>query len=107
VPSGLFPSGQPRPVSREPHPVRMGGILAGAGACAMWLLLVGLFAGSVRGYVWLTLFAAAVAWLCATILVRFGDRGVAVGVALVGGLGISIAVLVVIGRWASTGWPLW
>ena len=46
APSGLCPSPPPRPAYREPHPVRVGAVLVGAGLTAAWLLVVGLFATS-------------------------------------------------------------
>jgi hypothetical protein len=106
-PSGLFPSGRTRPTFREPHPVRVGAMLTGATATAAWLLLFGLLATSTRGYVWLTLGASAGAWLCAVGLMRFGDRGVATGVAITTGLGVGVAVGLVVQRWLTAGWPLW
>jgi hypothetical protein len=105
--SGLFPSGPQRPTYREPHPVRPASVALGAGVAAVWLLLFGLFAASVRGYAWLTIFAATLAWLVAIGLVRLGDRGAATGVAISAGLGLAAAWVVVIIRWATTGWPLW
>jgi hypothetical protein len=107
APSGLFPSGPHRPSFREPHPVRVGPVLAGAGIAALWLLLIGLLARSTGGYVWLTIVASIAAWICALLLARIGDRGAAVGVAIATGLGLAIAVGLVIQRWATTGWPLW
>ncbi|SDY14328.1 hypothetical protein SAMN05444365_101819 [Micromonospora pattaloongensis] len=115
VPSGLFPAPPPaypaapsRPTYREPHPVRPGAIAAGAGGAAAWLLLFGLLGTSLPGYAWWTLFAGALAWLVALALVRFGDRGVAVGVAMVTAVGWGIAATAVALRWAGAGdWPLW
>ena len=107
APSGLFPSGPPRPVFREPHPVRLGAVLAGAGAAAAWLLLVGLLATTLRSYVWLTLAAAGLAWAVAVLLLRFGDRGVATGVGLATSFGAAVAVSLVVVRWVAVGWPLW
>jgi hypothetical protein len=107
MPSGLFPSGPPRPTYREPHPIRVGAVLAGAGAAAVWLLVFALLATSARGFVWLVLAAAAVAWLVALVLAYVGDRGVAVGVALSAGAGMAIAVTLVVARWAASGWFLW
>jgi hypothetical protein len=44
----------------------------------------------------------------AAILTLFGDRAVAVGVALVAGLGLSVAAGFVAVRWITTNdWPLW
>jgi hypothetical protein len=107
APSGLFPSGPPRPVFREPHPVRLGAVLVGAAATAAWLLLVGLIASTIRSYVWLTLAAAGVAWAVAALLLRFGDRGVATGIGLSTSVGASVAVGLVVVRWVTVGWPLW
>lgn len=87
--------------------MRAGGVLGGAAVAAAWLLLFGLLATSARAYIWLSILASAVAATVALVLGRFGDRGVAVGVAITTGLGLGIAVTVVIQRWATTGWPLW
>jgi hypothetical protein len=106
-PSGLFPASPPRPAYREPHPVRIGGVLAGAGAAALWLMLFGLLGRSAQSYAWLTILASVVAGLAALALARVGDRGVAVGVAVATSLGLGVAVALVIQRWATTGWPLW
>jgi hypothetical protein len=107
APSGLFPSGPHRPAYREPHPVRGGAVLTGAGLGAAWLLLSGLLSTSGASYLWLTLGACVAAWLSALVLARFGDRGVAVGLALSAGLGLAIAFVLVLQRWFTTGWPLW
>lgn len=109
TPSGLFPAGPPpRPTYREPHPVTGAGVAVGGVAAMLWLLLFGLLGRSVAGYAWWTLVAGALAWLAALALVRFGDRGVAAGVAIVTAGGWSIAAAVVAVRWAGTGnWPLW
>jgi hypothetical protein len=107
APSGLFPAGFRRSSWREPHPVRVRAVLGGAGATLAWLLLFGLLATSVRAYVWLTLGAGLVAWLIALWLGRAGDRGAATGVALVTAVGVGVAVVVLVIRWISSGWPLW
>lgn len=107
TPSGLFPSRPPRPTYREPHPVRGAGVLAGLGAGAVWMLLFGLLAQSVRSYGWFTIAAAGAAWLVALLLGQRGDRGVAVGVAVSAGAGLSVAAVVVGAVWAAAGWPLW
>ncbi|MBY8872851.1 hypothetical protein K7640_13495 [Micromonospora sp. PLK6-60] len=109
VPSGLFPAGPPpRPTWREPHPVTGSGVAMGGALAAAWLLLFGLLARDVASYAWWTAFAGAVAWLAAAMLVRFGDRGAATGVAIVTAGGWSIAAAVLAVRWATSGdWPLW
>jgi hypothetical protein len=92
---------------REPHPIRAAAVLSGLGAGALWMLLFGLLAGSVRSYAWLSLVAGGIAWLVSMVLALFGDRGVAVGVAISAGAGLAIATLVVVAMWGATGWPLW
>jgi hypothetical protein len=82
-------------------------LFAGASMAAAWLLVAGLLATSAGAYVWLTVVASIVAWVCAVVLVQRGDRGAAAGVALATGLGLAIAAIVVIQRWTTSGWPLW
>ncbi|MFK3981810.1 hypothetical protein ACI2K4_15715 [Micromonospora sp. NPDC050397] len=107
APSGLFPSGPQRPTYREPHPVGGGALASGAGAASAWLLLFGLLGDDLRGYVWWTVLAGVVTWLAALLLVRFGDRGVAVGISLATAVAWSIAAAAVAVRWSGAGWPLW
>lgn len=109
TPSGLFPSGRPpRPTYREPHPITGGGVAVGGAITAVWLLLFALLGSDLSGYARWTLLAGSVAWIVALALVRFGDRGVGTGVAIVTAGGWSIAAVVVAARWAGTGaWPLW
>ncbi|TDC42304.1 hypothetical protein [Micromonospora sp. KC213] len=109
TPSGLFPSGPPRrPIWRELHPVTGGGVAAGAALTAAWLLLFGLLGRDVPGYAWWTVVAGGLGWAAALVLARYGDRGVATGVAIVTAGGWSIAFAVVVTRWAtSSDWPLW
>jgi hypothetical protein len=107
-PSGLFPTGPSRPTYRERHPVRGAAVAVGVGGAAGWLLLFGLLARTLPGYAWLTALAGGVAWLVALVLARYGDRGVAAGVAVSTALGWAIAATAVAVRWATTGdWPLW
>jgi hypothetical protein len=107
TPSGLFPSGPPRPTYREPHPVRGSMVAFGVGAGALWMLLFGLVASTARGYAWWTISAGITAWLAAAVLARFGDRGVAVGVAASTALGVAIAGAVVFARFIGGHWLLW
>lgn len=107
-PAAMAPTGPPRPRYREPHPVRARGLLAGIGAATGWLLLFGLLGGGLPGYLWYTFLAGLVAWLLAALLVRLGDRGVAVGVAMTTAVGWSVAAGVAAVQWAFTGdWPMW
>lgn len=88
-------------------PVRLGPVAAGAGIAGLWLLLFGLLASTARGYAWLTFGAGAVAWAAALVLARFGDRGVAVGVAVSTAIGVAIAGIVVTVAWSAGHWLLW
>jgi hypothetical protein len=106
-PSGLLPTGPPRPIYREPVPVRLGPVAAGAGSAGLWLLLFGLLASTARSYAWLTFGAGAVAWFAALVLARFGDRGVALGVAVITAVGVAIAGIVVTVAWSHGHWLLW
>jgi hypothetical protein len=107
-PSGLFPTGPSRPTYREPHPVRGPAVAAGVGGAAVWLLLFGLLARTLPGYAWLTVLAGGIAWVVALLLARYGDRGVAAGIAVSTALGWAIAATAVSVRWATTAdWPLW
>jgi hypothetical protein len=108
TPSGLFPSNRPaRPTYREPHPIRFAAVLSGAAAATVWQLLFSLLAVSARSYAWLTLASGALAGIAALVLARFGDRGAAVGVALVTTVAVSVAVALVVTQWVTVGWPLW
>ncbi len=107
TPSGLFPSGPPRPTYREPHPARTGAIWLGLAAGGLWMLLLSLLATTARGYAWWSIVSGAVAWGASVVLARFGDRGVAVGVALAGGVAVAITGIVVIAHWAGGHWLLW
>ncbi len=106
-PSGLFPSGPPRPTYREPHPARFGHAALGTVAGALWMALIGLLAGTARAYAWWTVAAGLAAWLSALALSRWGLRGIATGVAISTGVAVAIAAGVVIARWAGGHWVLW
>jgi hypothetical protein len=107
VPSGLFP-GPSRPVFREPHPVGAPGVMAGLGSALLWFGLFGGLAHGLAAYAWWTIVAAITAWIVAVVLALFGDRGVAVGIALASGIGLAIAMAFVANRWIATyNWPLW
>jgi hypothetical protein len=71
------------------------------------MLLFGLLASTARGYAWLTFTAGLLAWLSALVLGRFGDRGVAVGVAVSAAVGVAIAGIVVTVQWSAGHWLLW
>nr|MDT0659991.1 hypothetical protein [Micromonospora sp. DSM 115978] len=80
----------------------------GVAAGGIWLLAFGLLGGDLRGYLWWTLLAGSVAWLVGVGLARWGDRGVAAGVAMVTSVGWSIAVTALVVQWWRSGdWPMW
>jgi hypothetical protein len=107
-PSGLFPGLPPRPVYREPHPVRSGPLFAGLASGVLWFVLFGTLGRELASYAWWTIVAGITAWAVSIVLAIFGDRGVAVGIALASGFGLSIAMAVVADRWITTyNWPLW
>ena len=98
----------PRPVYREPHAIGVAPLLAGIGATLVWFALFGSLGRDLAGYAWWTLTAAISAWVVAVVLTVLGDRGVATGVALTAGIGLSTAAGFVTARWISTNdWPLW
>ncbi len=98
----------PRPIYREPHPIAVAPLLSGVGATLVWFVLFGSLGRDLAGYAWWTLTAAVSAWVVAIVLALLGDRGVATGVGLAAGFGLSIAAGFVTARWISTNdWPLW
>jgi hypothetical protein len=107
-PAGLLPSQPLRPFYREPHPIGAAPLLAGMGATLIWFALFGSLARGLVSYAWWTVLAAVSAWIVAAVLSVLGDRGVAVGVALIGGIGLSVAMGFVAVRWITTNdWPMW
>lgn len=107
-PSGLFPGLPPRPVYREPHPIRSGPLLSGLAASVVWFVLFGSLGHDLASYAWWTIVAGITAWAVALVLGLLGDRGAATGVALGSGIGLSIALGLVAARWITTyNWPLW
>jgi hypothetical protein len=101
------PIGPARPVYREPHPIRTGAVWAGIGSTVVWFGMFAAVSVSARAYAWLTVVAALLALLAATALARFGDRGVAVGVAGTAGLGLGIAGIIVVAKALAGTWLLW
>ncbi|GAA2388419.1 hypothetical protein Cme02nite_23440 [Catellatospora methionotrophica] len=102
----MIPS-RTRPTLREPHPVRPWAVVAGALGAGVWLLSFGMFGVTLGGYVGWTVLAGLLAWLAALALIRYGDRGVAAGVAAATGVAWTAAALSVIAEWIRRGaWPL-
>ena len=58
-------------------------------------------------YVWWSVAAGCLGWLAAVALARFGDRGVAVGVAVACAVGVAVSFVVVTVEWAQGNWLLW
>jgi hypothetical protein len=102
------PARPAHPVYREPHPVAAAPLLAGIGATALWFALFGSIGRDLFSYAWWTVVAAVTAWVVAAVLTVLGDRGVAVGVAMTSGVGLSVAGGFVAFRWITTNdWPMW
>ncbi len=107
VPSGLFPSGPHRPTYREPHPVRVTSVLVGAAMAFAWQFVVAGFATTLQNLFWRMVTAVLVALAVALLLLRYGDRGAATGVAMAASAGGCAAAVLVAVRWLTVGWPLW
>lgn len=98
-----------RPIYREIHQVRASMVLAGSAGAAVWFLVWLLaFARSAPSFTWVTLIASIIASVAAALLFRYGDRGVATGVAGVTGACLAIAGLVVELHYVMSGsWIMW
>ncbi|WP_155830140.1 hypothetical protein [Glycomyces tenuis] len=98
-----------RPHWREPHPIRVGAVAVGSALTALWVMLWLLaFARTGAGFAWVTLAASTIATVVAAALARYGDRGVAVGVAAVAGTAAGVTGLSVELYLVLTGnWILW
>ncbi|MGH3712698.1 MAG: hypothetical protein ACRDT4_04450 [Micromonosporaceae bacterium] len=109
LPGYGHPFGQPaRPTYRESHPVRAAQVWLGVGATIVWFFLFFATLGwSLRAYAWATIVAAVLAYAAASALTRYGDRGVAVGVAATSGFAVSIAALVIGIPFIGGNWILW
>ncbi|QSB17020.1 hypothetical protein JQS43_00215 [Natronosporangium hydrolyticum] len=108
TPSGLFPGAPPRRAYREPHPVRSWAVLAGIGAAGAWLVLFTLLGTDLPSHIWWLLTGGGLAWAGALGLARFGDRGVAVGVAVATAFAWATGAGIVTLYWIVTAdWPLW
>jgi hypothetical protein len=108
-PPNWVPTAMPiRPVYREPHPVGTASVLAGIGSTLIWFALFGSIGRDLVSYAWWTLVAAVTAWAVALVLTILGDRGVATGVSIAAGFGLSIATAFVATQWITTSnWPMW
>ncbi len=97
-----------RPTYREPHPVRPSAVGVGMVAATGWYLLFTLVSWSRMSYAWATVIAGVLATLAAWVLIRYGDRGVGIGVAVVSAFGVGIAGLVVgLPYFLDGQWILW
>jgi len=104
--SGLFPA-PTRPTYREAYPAGAGAVALGILAGTVWMALLGVLGSTARGYVWWSVAAGCLGWLAAVALSRFGDRGVAVGVAIACAVGVAVSFVVVTIEWAQGNWLLW
>jgi hypothetical protein len=76
-------------------------------AGGLWMIMFGALGTNTRGYAWASIIAGLLAWAVAALLVRLGDRGVAVGVAVGAAAGLSITIILVIAKWVGGVWILW
>jgi hypothetical protein len=81
--------------------------VVGAVAGVVWMLLFGLLGHSARSYCWWTIGAALAGWAAAAVLARSGDRGIAAGAAMSTGVGLAIAMSVVVTHLLGGHWLLW
>ncbi|GIG64028.1 hypothetical protein [Phytomonospora endophytica] len=107
APNYMYAPEPARPQYRETLRIGPAGIWAGAGVASLWFLISGLLATTLTAYVWVTAVAALVAWLAASLLARYGDRGAAAGVAAVSGMALGVAGLVVEWNALHGDWILW
>ncbi len=105
-PSGLFPAA-PRPTWREGYPAGPGAVAIGVLAGTVWMALLGVLGTTARSYVWWTIAAGLLGGWAALALARLGDRGVAAGVALACGIGVTVSFVVVTVHWVGGHWLLW
>jgi hypothetical protein len=105
VPHGFQRSA--RPTYRESHPVGAGGVWAGIGFTTAWFMFFAMVTGNARSYAWSTIIAGVLAFGAAAALARYGDRGVAVGVAGTAAVAVSIAGVLVGVRYLGGDWILW
>jgi hypothetical protein len=83
-------------------------VLAGVVGGGGWVMLFVLLGDDPRSHVWWTAAGGTVAWLVAVVLARYGDRGVAAGVAVAVGAAWAATAGAVALYWLVTGaWPLW
>lgn len=88
--------------------MRAGRMLAGFAGGGLWLVLFTLLGHDLPSRAWWAVAAGAVAWLAALGLARYGDRGVAVGLAVAAGCGWVVVCGAVVLSWSVTGdWPMW
>lgn len=96
-----------RPRYREPLAIRPARLVSGFVGGLLWMSLAGAQTMSLGAYGWASIAAAILAWIVALVLVRVGDRGVAVGIAISSSFGLSVATVMIVMRWSGSGWPLW
>ncbi|HZE40778.1 MAG TPA: hypothetical protein VE172_18405 [Stackebrandtia sp.] len=96
-----------RPTFREPHRSTPGGVFAGAGVTLLWMFVTFFLGGDLRSTLWVMLIAGLFAASGAFVLVRYGDRGAACGVAAVAGTAIAVVGAVVEWHALDGSWLLW
>jgi hypothetical protein len=71
------------------------------------MLVFAVIGSGARNYAWWTITGGLLAWAASYVLARSGDRGVAAGVAMSAGVGVAVAMAVVLTRWIGGHWLLW
>ena len=96
-----------RPTYQETHRVTSLGVFGGAGVAVVWMLVTALLGVDLASTMWVMLVASGFAFAAAWLLVSYGDRGAATGVAAVAGASMGVVGLVV--EWHAFGgtWILW
>jgi hypothetical protein len=71
------------------------------------MALLGVLGTTARAYVWWSIAAGLLGWAGSVALAKYGDRGVAAGVAMACAIGVTVSFIVVTAHWVGGHWLLW